>query len=179
MDYTGADCAFFDGGTRYQWSIPAGTDILAAAAGTVVQVDGDRPFYCPSTGGIVFDQIFIAIAHTTVDGDGVSQTFATVYKHLSSILPFNLGDPIYKGQIIGQSGKSGCSTDENLQFSVRAALAEDPEGESMDFGDRFRMRVDPFGWSGSAEVPDDPYTLAIDRTLNQFLWLTAQAPPLP
>ena len=179
VDFTGADCAASNGGSRYQWSIPADTPIRAAAAGTVVHVDGDWPFYCSATGGIVFDQIFIAIAHTTVDGNGDSQTFATVYKHLSSILPFELGDPVVAGQLLGQSGSTGCSTDENLQFSVRAALAEGPAGESMDFLDRFRMRVDPFGWSPTDDpLAVDPYELALDRTLNQYLWRPGEAPPV-
>lgn len=77
------------------------------------------------------------------------------------------------GQPIGFSGSSGCSTEPNLQFSLRPAVAED---ESLDFLDRFRVRVDPYGWSGDVNYGPDPSLDVLNKALNQFLWLSGQDP---
>ncbi len=113
--------------------------------------DEEGPFYCPFTGTIVEDQFLLAITHDTDADNGRTQTFATV------------------------SGVSGCSTEPNLQFSVRPALADD---EGMDFIDRFRTRVDPYGWFPEDDPlrRDPSLDVVFYRALNQLFWLPGEAP---
>jgi len=121
----------------------------------------------------VDDQEYLAIAHNADANGGETQTFATVYKHVSSNLDgLSVGDTVYAGKLIGSSGATGCSTEPNLQFSVRAAVGD----ETLDFIDRFRVRVDPYGWSGEENYGADPSSDALDKALNQFLWLLGQEP---
>ena len=136
--------------------------------------DEESPFYCSFTGTIVEDQFLLAIVHDTNADNGRTKTFATVYKHLSTVI-VSLDDIVTAGQQIGVvSEASGCSTEPNLQFSVRPALADD---ESMDFIDRFRTRVDPFGWEGESTYgPDPSLDVVFHRALNQLFWLPGQAP---
>ena len=137
--------------------------------------DEESPFYCSFTGTIVEDQFLLAIVHDTNADNGRTQTFATVYKHLSTVI-VSLDDIVTAGQQIGVvSEASGCSTEPNLQFSVRPALADD---ESMDFIDRFRTRVDPYGWFPEDDPlrRDPSLDVVFHRALNQLFWLPGQAP---
>ena len=173
VDFRGADCGGLNGGGRYQWSISEGNELRAAADGRVIWASADIPFYCSTLGEIVDDQLFLGIAHNTDAADGKTQTFASVYKHVSTIVAgLSLGDTVAAGQLIGLSGSTGCSTEPNLQFSVRAAAGD----ESLDFVDRFRVRVDPYGWSG---VGPDPSLDVLDKALNQLLWVSGQEPAAP
>jgi len=162
--------------SRHQWSIPEATRLYAAADGRVVWASKDWPFYCSTRDEIVDDQEFLAIAHNTDADEGKTQTFATVYKHVSSIVAgLSLGDSVTAGQLIGFSGSTGCSTEPNLQFSVRPAGGD----ETLDFVDRFRVRVDPYGWSGELNYGSDPSSDVLERALNQYLWLSGQEPSAP
>ncbi len=88
--------------SRHQWSIPEATRLYAAADGRVVWASKDWPFYCSTRDEIVDDQEFLAIAHNTDADEGKTQTFATVYKHVSSIVAgLSLGDSVTAGQLIG------------------------------------------------------------------------------
>ncbi len=101
---------------------------------------------------------------------GLTQTFATSYKHLISINGLSLGDTVFAEQLIAVFGAHECAPGRNFQFSVRAAAGD----ESFDWVDRFRTRVDPYGWLGSGTDP----SLDVDfyRALNQLLWITGEAP---
>ena len=47
VDFRGSDCSDFNGGGRYQWSIPEVTPLYAAADGRVVWASNDQPFTRP------------------------------------------------------------------------------------------------------------------------------------
>ena len=79
---------------------PAGSNILAAASGTVT-----ISTYSYSAGN------YIMINH----GGGVS----TVYMHCSSLL-VSAGETVSQGQVIGKVGSTGYSTGPHLHFGVRA-----------------------------------------------------------
>lgn len=78
---------------------PTGTDILAAADGTVTIAT-----YSYSAGN------YIMLDH----GGGVS----TVYMHCSKLL-VSPGDKVKQGQVIGKVGSTGYSTGSHLHFGVR------------------------------------------------------------
>ena len=164
-DTVGADFGY-DGSTYYDFAVDIGTEIVAAADGTVIWAASDPPFYCSSLGRVVTDQLFVAIEHEVpAVEDGGFQRFATVYKRLQSVA-VAAGDPIDVATVIGKSGNSGCTTlSGHLHFNVRV---ERPGG--VDFHTTyFRHRTDPYGAS-----PTDPS----DGVMHQWLWVDGQAPPL-
>ena len=81
---------------------------------------------------------------------------------------------VTKGDLIGEAGESEtqCLTESVLSFSVRAAAGD----ESLDYIDRFRARVDPYGWLGGG--PDPSLDVLFNKALNQELWL-GQPPTVP
>ena len=167
INYLGADVGAdfgYDGSTYYTFAVDIGTEIVAAAGGTVIWVGNGPPFYCSLLGRVVTDQLFVAIEHEVPAGDGV-QRFATVYKRLQSVA-VAAGDVIGVATVIGKSGNSGCTTlSGHLHFNVRV---ERPGG--VDFHTTyFRHRTDPYGAS-----PTDPS----DGVMHQLLWVDGQAPPL-
>jgi murein DD-endopeptidase MepM/ murein hydrolase activator NlpD len=120
----------YDGHDGWDWSMGTGTDILAAAAGTVVVSEPDWQI-APCYGDT------IVIDH----GNG----YYTQYSHLSNLL-VNVADPVAAGQHIADSGDSvgpGCA----------------PVGAHLHFGVRHggyantTYAVDPFGWRGNGRDP--------------------------
>lgn len=168
INYLGADVgAYFgyDGSTYYDFAVDIGTEIVAAADGTVIWASYDPPFYCSSLGRVVTDQLFVAIEHE-VPAEGGFQGFATVYKRLQSVAAgIAFGMEINKGDPIGVSGESGCTSYPNLHFNVRVAGPGGVDYETT----YFRTRTDPYGAS-----PTDP----LDGVMHQLLWVDGQAPPL-
>jgi hypothetical protein len=82
------------------WGCPSGTNVLAAAAGTVERTDYDETGY----------GWYIQIKHP----DGLT----SVYAHLSQIR-VQPRTEVKAGQLIGQSGSTGNSTGPHLHFEVR------------------------------------------------------------
>ncbi len=168
INYLGVDVTAdfgYDGSTFYDFALDIGTEIVAAAGGTVIWVGTGPPFYCSPLGRVVTDQLFVAIEHEVPAAEeGGFQRFATVYKRLQSVA-VAAGDPIDVATVIGKSGNSGCTTLSALHFNVRV---ERPGG--VDFHTTyFRYRTDPYGAS-----PTDPP----DGVMHQLLWVDGQAPPL-
>ena len=113
----------YDGHDGWDWSMITGTDVLAAAAGTVeVSVDNMQGGYGHT----------IIIAH----GNG----YYTMYSHLNARLVEET-DPVAAGQHIGESGESG-GVPPHLHFGVR-------HGGYLST----TYAVDPFGWRGSGRDP--------------------------
>ncbi len=167
INYLGVDVGAdfgYDGSTFYDFAVDIGTEIVAAAGGKVIWVGNGPPFYCPSLGRVVTDQLFVAIEHEVPAVEGGFQPFATVYKRLESVAVV-VGKIIDRGTVVGKSGNSGCTTLSALHFNVRV---KHPGG--VDFHTTyFRHRTDPYGAS-----PTDPS----DGVMHQLLWVDGQAPPL-
>jgi LysM repeat protein len=83
---------------------PVGTTLYAAAAGQVI--------IAKSSGWNGGYGKYIVISH----GNGTQ----TLYGHLSQV-NVNVGDTVYQGQIIGNTGNTGDSTGPHLHFEVRGA----------------------------------------------------------
>jgi hypothetical protein len=155
----------FDGqlrlGTRnhrgYDWPLPVGTPVLAAAEG-VVRIAGALPsFPCPALGREVDDQLAVVVTHTLADGT----VLETGYHHLSRV-DVEPGANVAVGAVIGASGASGCALGAHLHFQVERRV------------DRVLVPVDPFGWSGEGS---DPW--ASDEASGGLasVWLWRHAPP--
>jgi murein DD-endopeptidase MepM/ murein hydrolase activator NlpD len=90
-----------DGHSGYDWPLPVGTPLFAAAAGKVVLAGVGTPFFCPPLNKIVTDQLIVEI-----DFSAESQRFIIVYDHLSRIDVVN-GQMATRGQQVGLSGNTG------------------------------------------------------------------------
>jgi len=113
----------YDGHDGWDWSMITGTNVLAAAAGTVVVSQNDYP------GGYGHT---IIIAH--------NNGYYTMYSHLHQRL-VGVGATVVAGQHIAESGRSG-GVDPHLHFGVRHGGWANTT-----------YAVDPFGWHGEGRDP--------------------------
>lgn len=160
-----------DGHAGYDWAMPTGEPILAAADGTVVQVfgPGNSPsFFCPPLGREVSDQREIQIEHETETGERV----VTIYVHLSRN-DVAVGERVTAGQRIGLNGNSGCSTEPHLHFAVFRDVGA-AAGDLAPAQQR-RVIIDPFGWTGNGT---DPWASHPDGIPSTELWRPGRAPTL-
>jgi len=142
----------------YDWSLPFGTPVLAAASGTVIAAGTVPSFVCPLTGRAVSDQVEVKILHP---GAGVS--LLTKYVHLSEVA-VSVGDLVTSGQVVGQSGDSGCSSGPHLHFETWRVTGGDLRGGRP---------IDPYGWTGSSP---DPWLATSPEAPSEPVWAEGQAP---
>ena len=137
----GSDYLYYDG--HNGWDLALYYENVRASADGVVRIAGiDSVNTCFGTN--------IVIDHP----NGLS----TRYAHLSQLY-VAAGASVTRGQIIGQSGNTGCSTGAHLHFGVYLTNTW--------------TAIDPFGWTGAPGA--DPWPADIGD-----LWLTGMpANPLP
>lgn len=90
---------YYDGHPGVDFAVPTGTQVLAAAEGTVIEAD-----YLNDLGN------YIKIEHPN--------GYYTIYGHLSSI-SVNEGQGVEAGDLIALSGSSGAAAGAHLHFQVR------------------------------------------------------------
>ena len=164
VDFRGDTVSGADGHDGYDWLMPEGTELLAAAGGVVAGVGVTAPFYCGGLRRIVNDNLVVGIEHTAPDG----QRFGTLYQHMSRA-DVQVGDVVATGDVIGLSGNSGCSTTPHVHFSVPALNAD-----ALRFITRHgATKVDPYGWTATGA---DPWATLLEGAVNQYLWLPGEAP---
>lgn len=108
--------------------------------------------------------LYVKINHT-VQNVGVYQT---IYWHLHPDEYFEAmlgreGEAISAGARIGTMGNTGYSTGHHLHFEVRMDFNNDGSFSGSEV-------VDPFGWTPSAEFPEDPWFQRSGIASN-YLWL--------
>jgi murein DD-endopeptidase MepM/ murein hydrolase activator NlpD len=137
----GRDYLYYDGHNGWDYALNY-ENVLAAADGTVQLAGNDSINPC-------FGQTII-LNH--------SSGFSTRYAHLSAIY-VSPGQAVARGQVIAQSGNTGCSSGPHLHFGVYITSSW--------------TAIDPWGWWGAPGAdpwPSDP----------GVLWLTGSAQfPLP
>jgi murein DD-endopeptidase MepM/ murein hydrolase activator NlpD/GH25 family lysozyme M1 (1,4-beta-N-acetylmuramidase) len=132
---TGPTTLNYDGHPGYDFPVPIGTDVFAAADGQVIVADPNST----AAGN------YIRIQHG-------SSGYQSQYLHLSSNL-VTVGDTVTRGQLIGKSGNTagvGNSVPAHLHFEVKQGTGNTG------------IQVDPYGWEGSGA---DPYALATNVNL--------------
>jgi murein DD-endopeptidase MepM/ murein hydrolase activator NlpD len=138
----------YDGHDGWDYVLPAGTPVLAAAAGRVAFA-GALDTLCATPANLV------VLDH----GNG----YRTLYWHLQTVEAPE-GAEVAAGERLGTVGSTGCSSGPHLHFSVEF-LGRD---------------TDPYGWCGSAEVPDDPWASHPAGTVSRWLWSDSPSPcPVP
>lgn len=136
----GSDYLYYDG--HNGWDISKYYENILAAADGVVRLAGiDANNTCFGT-NIIIDH---------------PNGFSTRYAHLNALY-VSPGQNVLRGQTIGQSGNSGCSSGPHLHFGVYTTAAWNA--------------IDPYGWTGAGADPW-PYD-------QGNLWLTGSPQyPLP
>ena len=132
---TGNATLNYDGHPGYDYPVPVGTDVYAAADGQVITTDANT-----TTAGN-----YVRIQH----GDSGYQS---QYLHLSQIL-VSTGQTVTRGQQIGKSGNTAgpnATVGAHLHFEVKKGTGSTA------------IAVDPYGWEG---VGADPYTIAANVNL--------------
>jgi murein DD-endopeptidase MepM/ murein hydrolase activator NlpD len=156
------DIAGYEGHDGYDFRMPEGTPIFAAAAGTVVTISNPT-FFCP----LINQQI-------PLDGNGLvaiqhqlpgSVTIRTLYFHLSR-KDVTVNQQVTEGQQIGLSGNVGCSLNPHLHFGVERATQTN-NGQAT--------KIDPYGWSAAGA---DPWLQNASGARSIQLWKPGQAPEL-
>jgi len=126
----------YDGHDGWDWSMITGTNVLAAAAGTVVVAEwGNWGGYGRT----------IVISH--------SNGYYTVYAHLDQLL-VGVGDSVTAGQHIAESGATPQGTPAHLHFGVRHGGWTNTT-----------YAVDPFGWRGEGRDPLSDYNGKVSTCL--------------
>ncbi|NJK63753.1 MAG: M23 family metallopeptidase [Synechococcaceae cyanobacterium SM2_3_1] len=149
-------CSKSNGHAGYDWQMPEGQILLAAAAGRVTLARLEPQSYCPLLDQDVQGQR-VRIRHQLGE-----LSFETLYTHLSR-MDVREGQQVEAGDPIGLSGNSGCSTGAHLHFEVRQFRAN-----------QF-ISLDPYGWRGTQP---DPWAEHPHGATSFFLWKVGQAPDL-
>lgn len=148
----------WNGHNGHDWSMPAGTPIVAVADGQVVFADFEPPFDCGSRGRV--SALVVRIRHAAPHGE----VFDSVYVHLSRIDVVQ-DQLVQAGERIGLSGTTGCSGGPHLHFGV-LRLTHTNNGRPTP--------IDPFGWQGPGA---DPWAQHPDGAESLWLWQEGEAPP--
>ena len=149
----------FSSHAGYDFSMPQGTPILAAAPGTVT-LAGSTTFYCPLLATNV-NQISVIILHNLPDGS----KYQTYYAHLSRV-DVTVGATVTTGQQLGLSGNTGCTTAPHLHFELDRITGTN-NGQVA--------QADPYGWTGTYT---DPWQANPAGTKSIYLWLPNKAPQM-
>jgi murein DD-endopeptidase MepM/ murein hydrolase activator NlpD len=157
------------------------TPIYAVANGTVLKARG---WTSPCSGSDSPVQNEVAISHKVVGGSGYSETFVSYYAHLSFYVVKD-GDTVTKGQLIGYSGNTGCSTDPHLHFGVtRLSNTANQLLATLHFfnppqhSDGTNEAIDPFGFKAPKGFDPWAWKAYPAGALSINLWNPGQAPSL-
>jgi murein DD-endopeptidase MepM/ murein hydrolase activator NlpD len=166
--YTGeqvANCSpyCYRGHSGYDWSMPAGTPVRAAADGVVEGVVESSTGYGNR----------VVIRH--------DNGHRTIYTHLREHRPaqgapaFNVvvSQSVRAGDVIGWSGNTGNSSGAHLHFGVYRGPCLLNDGRIYE-----RNATDPFGWNGSAPDPLLNYPSAGQGHTAACLWRSHDEDPL-
>lgn len=156
LTFWGEHLGDIDGHNGYDWSLPVGTPVLAAAPGTVNFAGAEPPFFCPLLNATV-SGLWVEVAH----GVAPRELIYTQYGHFSRI-DVQPGQRVAAGQQLGLSGTTGCSSGPHLHFSVFRTR-----------GDGRPVAMDPYGWHAAG---GDPWAADSAGVASLDLW--GAAPPL-
>jgi len=156
VSFCGSDAAY-DGHSGWDFPMPTGTPIVAAARGEVIFAGKEDPFFCPFLDKNVAGNS-VVIAHTSPNGEEIF----TLYAHFKEWL-VEEGETVAEGKKIGLSGNTGCSTGPHLHFEVvRRMPGPNNNGSDNAFS------VDPMGWQG---IGRDPWAVDPEGAVSVWMWM--------
>jgi murein DD-endopeptidase MepM/ murein hydrolase activator NlpD len=170
---------FIDNHDGHDILMPRNTPIFAVANGKVLKA---RSWQSPCTFSDSVYQNEVAISHNVVGGSQYTETFVSYYAHLSSFLVAD-GDTVTKGQLIGYSGNTGCSTAPHLHFGVtRLSNTANQLLASLHFfdppmhSDGTNFQIDPYGFNAPSGFDPWAWKAYPAGALSVDLWNAGQAP---
>ena len=183
MDRSGTN--YIDDHDAYDWGMPRKTPLYAVANGQVLKARNHNT-ECKDSDSPVQGEVYI---QHIVHGDNEKLTtyhekFVSSYFHLDS---FTVSDDevVTKGQLIGYSGHTGCSSGPHLHFAVMrltntaTKLSEDLVIDSNG-NDGWRIVIDPYGFDSTYGF--DPWGIKAFGmgwgALSINLWNEGEAPPV-
>lgn len=144
----------------YDFDMPIGTDVVASMAGTVLVVVENFP----ENNGTPGEENYVLIQH--------SENLITGYYHLTQNgVVVEVGSHVDQGQIIGQSGNTGDSSEPHLHFE--AALCKDCDTVPVTFRNtRAHANGLVEGENYAAERPNTPppTTLTPNTLMPILFW---------
>ncbi len=182
----------------YDWLMPPGTEMKSLADGIVREArwrdtkvfaggDKNKDCYKKSPQGEFY------VEHQIGTGE-YAERFVAYYAHVSKI-NVKTGDRVTRGQVIGKSGDSGCSSDPHLHFGMmRTTNLSGYRTLNLSYPDTgygvsaLQGEIDPFGWNAPQGI--DPWAYQnfgsySDQYLGTFkdpgafsinLWREGEAP---
>ncbi len=183
VDWKGRDVSgfgFLDDHAGHDWPMPKGTVIRAAASGTVEMA---RDYKTTCAGSDSPNQKEVAIVHRVTGPSGTYyEEFLTYYAHMSSY-SVRKGQIVNKGDQIGVSGHTGCSSEPHLHFGViRLTNTSDKLYDPVHFfddkkhSDATDKLIEPYGWVAPTGFDPWAWMYFPDGALSVNLWRPAQAP---
>ncbi len=171
LTFWGERTVGLDGHEGYDFSMPEGTPLLAAAAGVVTRAGWSSESYCPPLGRSTRN-LRVVIQHDLPAGE----RFVTAYVHVSEVRA-RVGDRVAAGQVVALSGNTGCSTGPHLHFQVEyESRTEAPSAiGALGVAAARSVVVDPFGWDADGS---DPWAGTPVGSRSWRLWLEGAAPEM-
>jgi len=146
----------YDGHVGTDYKMPIGTTLVAATSGEVIHagffeqdcsVFDDNWNVHEMSGQVAIQKIVNGVVYNIF------------YDHMSRV-DVDQGDKVVAGQPIGLSGRTGCAGPfPHLHLNVSIV------GKRGNW-----ITVDPYGWQGSAEIPDDPWATHPKGAVSHYLW---------
>ncbi len=156
----------YDGHPAIDWDMPEGTVLLASVGGWVRSAGDEVERECQGSPPCPAGQVpcTTIVKRIVIDTrfnrkDGAWEGFIISYYHLSKI-EIQEGQIVQSGQPIGLSGQTGCAPSPHLHFQV---WWSDANGKWSP--------VDPYGWTGSTDIPKDPWAASPDGAKSCYLWV--------
>lgn len=194
VDWRGKDMSSWSYDNHDAWDInmAQGTKVFAAADGVVEMARfRDITNACPG-GYTVPTQGEVYVKHTVSGGANTTaydEIFETYYAHFSSIVVAN-GQFVHKGDLLGYSGTTGCSSAPHLHFGVfrRSNTASSyrypfvintsfAAGQDQNSANGYRIAIDPHGFYPAKGFDPWAWRGYPDGAMSVNLWQANQAPP--
>jgi murein DD-endopeptidase MepM/ murein hydrolase activator NlpD len=176
---------YIDDHDGHDWGMATGEEIRAVADGYVmVARDWQSPEKC---GGDVQKEVFIlhTIFGPSPGPNTYYEDFVSFYAHFKSY-DVKEGDIVSQGQVIGESGMSGCADGEHLHLSVlrltntasqRIAKLEVYDGPDMH-SNGWQMAIEPYGFDPPTGFDPWGWKAYPFGALSVDLWKPGESPEL-
>lgn len=133
VDWTGRHVSggYLDDHAGHDWPMKTGTDIKAVADGVVTMA---RDFNSECKGSDLTLQKEVAITHAVIGNSArYYEEFLSYYAHLDGY-SVKVGQSVKRGEVIGTSGNTGCSSAPHLHFgTIRLTNTSDKLSEPVTF----------------------------------------------
>jgi murein DD-endopeptidase MepM/ murein hydrolase activator NlpD len=186
VDYKGRDkSGVYIGNHRgFDWVLPTGRTLYAAAAGTVITARNRNVAGCGCASTTQKEMLILHSVGTSAN-DRYREDFVTYYAHLNTMSVVS-GQVVSAGQTVGTAGATGCASGSHLHFNVTRLTNTHTDWRDLDYSvniagvcpreDNGTAYIDPYGWQAPADVDPWAWRKAGWGAYSINLWRAGQAP---